>query len=373
MANRHPPLWNRSLMSSAIRTIFIIAAMTAITLLSFTFYPQYRTTGDQLLINHQFENGFSGWERSGEERHSNLVDNTLILSQEDDKYSTRVFQPIRGEELKGSYLLSGEMRPLNLKAGDKNWQRGGLVLARFDDAGKRIASYSVTSQEGTLGWATHEDIITIPAPTTHMAVIARLLESTGELHIRSVSLTPVEKQLWADTVKYALIAFWALALLTVIVVNIKDHGASVPLIILAGLSALALLGTLMPKEVVIDLDARIMLAIPESASQYIKTVFNTLFPGYIKHSNQEISKLGHWLIFALLSFFVITVFRKSHWLLITLSLLVLAAATETMQFLTPARHPHIYDFIIDGIGVLSGLIIALPIRFLTTQTTSFRE
>ena len=356
-------------MPTATRTVILLTTMTALTLLSFLLYPTYRPAGEELLLNPDFQDGLTAWEKGGESRHSShLEDNTVILTQEDTKYRTRLIQHIRGEDLAGSYRLAGEMRAQSIKNGEKEWHRGGLVLVRYDENQKRIASYTAAVLDGTNQWTKYETVIDLPSPTPHITVVARLLNATGELHLRSLSLMPMEKQAFADILRFTLIGLWAITVMAIVFLSIQTWGISLPLIIFGILGALALTGTLMPKSLVVSLDIQIIQAAPTGFSSTISSFFETLFPGYIKNNSQIVSKLGHWLIFSLMALVAALLFRRSSLLFIIFTLLVLAAATEAMQLLTSGRNPHIYDFAIDAIGVATGLLLALPLRYLINRT-----
>jgi VanZ family protein len=68
-----------------------------------------------------------------------------------------------------------------------------------------------------------------------------------------------------------------------------------------------------------------------------------------------VSKLGHFMGFALFGFGLSWAHpRESRWLLIG-SLLVVAAVSEALQFFVDGRQPQLIDFYVDAAGLILGV------------------
>jgi VanZ family protein len=351
---------------SVFRWICILAGLSLISFLSLLFYPQYKIVGEELLSNAHFNSGLTSWNLSdAPERitHSHSH-NTVSLEQTATYQNTYLRQSIKGDDLSGSYLLSGQLRVQGLLAGKEAWQKGALLLIRKDTKGQRIASYSVTSLEGETAWSSYQQFITLPVPTTDITVELRMLKSVGQLQAQSISLLPASKQAYYSSLRLIIIMAWALFALLLIRSLLQAQNAKLPLLLISIIATLALIGTLMPREAVIALDAQIMNTAPRALTHFVKNVFDTFLPGYITHANQEISKFGHWLVFFIMALLSFIYFRKSSILLILTGLLVLAFATETLQLLTSERTPHLKDIAIDSAGVIMGMILAVPLRII---------
>ncbi len=347
--------------------VLLIIALTAMTLAVLSIYPKYRTLPDQQLNNHDFSKKYAGWEKSGPQQNFSLTQDYLQLSQSSTKHNTRLIQYITGEELAGSYQLSAHLRTENLLQGEKGWQRAGLVLLRFDETGKRIASYDVISLDGTTPWAQYRRFIDMPGPTKKIAVVARILNASGDFRIKSIDMFSAEKQKWFETIRLSIAAVWAALFLWLLYRTIKFTGLTIPLLVIGTLIILAFAGTLLPKELVVRVNSQIADLLPSGLSAFLRDSINAVLPGYLTHTHQEISKFGHWLIFLLMGFLAAAYFRKSSLLFCALAALSIAAATETLQFLTNARTPHVNDFLIDSAGLICGLILAVPIRRIQTR------
>ncbi len=350
--------------------LMLIGILTFATLLALINYPKYSVSGEELLSNPTFSNGFTGWEKHGKSAAFSQRDDVTVLSQESAKHNSRLMQNIKGDELAGVYLVTTQLGSTNIVPGSEEWQNGALVLVRADANNKRTGSYEIAGIQGSQGVSQYQKFIDIPAPTANITLTARMLNATGELLVKSVSLKPATKQTHYSTLRIILIAAWVSTSLILLVLHLIRFGLTTPFIILCSIAMLAIIGTLMPKQFAIDLNSTIANQMPGQFNHGIRQTLNFFFPGYIGHTHQEISKLGHWLAFFSLTAASTVFLRKTPIYFFVISILLLAAATEALQFLTSARTPHIYDFLIDAAGVVVGLIVALPIRWLVQSRSS---
>lgn len=343
--------------------LIVLTMLILATLLALNNYPKYRVAGDELLQNPIFAKGFTSWKQNGRSAAFSQSEGVTKLAQLSAKDSSRLTQSIKSHELSGIYFISTKLGGNNIIAGSEDWQNGALALIRSDENNKRIGSEVIAGIEGTQGIAEYQTFIEIPAPTAKITLTARMLNATGELLVESISLKPATKQAAYPTLRITLIASWVSITILLIILHLRRFGVSRPFIILCSIAALAFIGTLMPKQLSIDLTASIADMMPVQFNAGIKQTVDFFFPGYIGHAHQEISKFGHWFAFFTLTFASTLFLRKTPVYYIAISLLLVAAATESLQFLTSARTPHINDFIIDAAGVLMSLIVALPIRW----------
>lgn len=350
--------------SDRLLPLILFAALTMVTLIVLSNFPKYLIAGDELLSNSTIETDLTGWEQIGKSGAFSHSQNTAVLTQRSADQSSRLSQTINNDDLAGTYLVTAQLGSKNIVAGTEDWQNGAVVVVRTDNNKKRIGSYEVAGIQGTQNISEYKKFIELPTPTSHITVTARILNATGELLVGSVSLKPVVKQTYYELLRTLLIASWVSISLMVIALHLRRFGITTPFIILCSIAALAFIGTLMPKQFAIDLNASIANLMPQQISLGLKQTFNHFFPGYIGHANQEISKFGHWLAFFCLTFAASLFLQRTSVYYIIASTLTLAAATETLQFLTSARTPHINDFIIDASGIFIGLVVALPICWL---------
>lgn len=341
----------------------VLTVLTLATLLALVYYPKYRVAGDELLQNPMFTESLAGWEQSGRHSAFSQSEGVARLSQQSDKDSSRLTQNIKGNELSGVYLISTRLGGNNIVAGSEDWQNGALVLIRSDENNTRIGSEEIVGLQGTRGISDYQKFIEVPSPTANITLTARMLNATGELLIESISLKHATKQTIYPTLKTIIIASWIGISILLFVLHLRKFGVTLPFAALCSIAALAFIGTLMPKQFSVDLTAAIANLMPEQFNAGIKQTVDFFFPGYIGHAHQEISKFGHWLAFLSLTIASAVLLRKTPIHFIVISVLLVAATTETLQFLTSARTPHVYDFIIDAAGALIGLIVALPIRW----------
>lgn len=350
--------------------IVITLGLTLLTLLLLLAYPKYVIKGENLLANSDFSQNLESWERSGPSKVFSVDQGVARITQTSSSQSARLLQHVRSENLAGSYYLSARLRSQDIVAGKEGWQRGGLIVIRYDAEGRRSGSFPLTSLDGTTAWNEYETFIDLPAPTTHIAIAPRLLDASGELQIDTVNLSPALKQPYFNTLRLAVIICWVVLALSISVWYVQRYKLSTGLFAIVFVAALALAGTLMPKSVVVMLDAKVMEFLPATTSASITSIFDTVLPGYIRFSNQEVSKAGHFLIFLLLTVVALLMSRRLPVYYLLLMLLSLAAVSETLQLLTDGRKPHINDFFIDIAGIAAGILLALPLRVLIAKKTT---
>ena len=78
--------------------------------------------------------------------------------------------------------------------------------------------------------------------------------------------------------------------------------------------------------------------------------------------------LTHVALFGAISLLVACLWPRVHAWRIALWLLVLAVATEVVQFWVPGREPNFSDVYDNLLGILVGLIVATPFRWLSRRT-----
>ena len=185
--------------------------------------------------------------------------------------------------------------------------------------------------------------------------------------MREISLRAAYKQRWSDPIRYTLISAWALTAVVLVTWLLRTYGLSRPIALLGVVATFALAGILVSKSLISSLDASIMHALPADLSHLLSSTLHAALPNYINHANQEISKLGHWLAFFLLSFIAVSLLPKARLLPLMAALVTLACASETLQFLTDERSPHIIDVFVDCVGIVCGMLLALPLRWAITR------
>ena len=73
--------------------------------------------------------------------------------------------------------------------------------------------------------------------------------------------------------------------------------------------------------------------------------------------------LTHVILFGWVGFLLSCLRRRSPWWRIALPLVVLAVASELLQYLVPGRVPRISDLYDDLLGIAIGVVLAIPLRW----------
>jgi len=72
----------------------------------------------------------------------------------------------------------------------------------------------------------------------------------------------------------------------------------------------------------------------------------------------DITKLGHFLLFASLAWLLVRAWPERDWRVVLLDLLLLAAASELLQLFAVGRSPLFSDWLIDAGGIVLGLCLS---------------
>ncbi|MDO6460049.1 VanZ family protein [Granulosicoccaceae sp. 1_MG-2023] len=343
-----------------LRAIGAIIAMTLLTLLAFSLYPQYKVSGAALVDTSA--DGFGDWQQSGVARLFSLEGDSASITLDRPGYNARLIRTITAPASEGPLHLQAELSARNIVAGEKNWENGALTLVREDANGKRLGSDTLISLEGSHDWRTLDTFVDIPAPTPRLSIVVRMLEAQGTLSVRQLRLTPAQAQAGFGLMHKTLVALWVGTGVWILAGLIRRYRLNRALLAIGLTAALTFTGTLMPKANVTGLDGEIAGKLPAAVTDTLYTAIDTILPGYLSTADQAISKFGHWLAFFSLTAIALLMVRQASVRLIVLAGLSLAAATETLQLLTTARTPHVIDVLIDAGGIATAVLLFAPLR-----------
>jgi len=386
--------------------LVIAAAFFAAMAAFFIIHDPYRDVGRDIAGSGDFEQsvlsdsglGSSGyWQGRGEslqwEPHGGFDSSGGVrLGTRAGRGSSLVFtfdDPRRFKFLR----LAGRLRTEGIVVGDQPWDSARLLLVFTDRNGRRHWEYhpEVCKIVGTKQWRLCEGVFEVPDFAVSAEVVAENKAASGTLWVDDVRLTPaVEKPsrpfwralfatLWCGVLVYCI---W-LAKLPRKVLGVAAIG--VALVIIAGVAV--------PESAV----ERILNRGAYVAKALVKGQVLSLYPSAVQTVRSPDSphlgppafvpprplrpdavfaakKMGHFLLFGLLAFvtFYSAALQRpgpsaaaspvADLPTLILALLVFAAATEVLQFLSSTRGPSLVDWIIDAGGILVGAWVALLVR-----------
>jgi len=356
-------------------SVFVVFLLSAITLCFYTFVEQYRIVGYDLLLNGQFNNDLKYWDTKA---HSDttitkvVAEYLLIASEGSSVTVSQTLSVPDGKLIK----VSADVSIMNVLAGKKGWEKARIYVVNYVN-GKKIwhQRHHLFSLAGTASRSFYQEVFTILPTADKLEVAIQLANSSGVMAVDNVSAYVVEKKQEFQYLSFLLMFFWLAFAGWMICLFFKQKYFYY---LLAG-STLVLILMLVPhelKQLIIDwVKAGLFL---ENQGNTIDLVVNhNDFTVQNRHSSQNnminnasqssiiltFSKLGHFAIFFIYTFFIVVI-KKSLNLRIITFLICFAMVTETLQLFTIDRQANIMDFFINVLGIVVSIALLLFIRML---------
>lgn len=361
-----------------LKLLVFFALATLATILFALNTPPYLPIGPELLRNPGLADGLEGWKVQGERE--------AVQADGRGGVSLRLADPARSLGLTqvrhdlGGYprlMLSADLACTGVEAGKRGWEKARLVLSSHDEQGRWIpASHVVANLTGSLGWQRYAEVFTPVPQARQWRVSLQLPRATGHLEARALSLREAGENYVFGAGRFLAFTFWAIFLLVLLKGRFTGEGGY----FFKGAALLTLgfilWGTLMPVQtrtevlaegnrVVRELRQRFM-AEPARVESLQEPAVQTAGLSRAAAPELEIgsdqAKAGHFLLFALLAFFLgISLRHGGGWLPLAVELFQLGAVTEMLQFFVEKRTPLVSDLGIDMAGGALGLILALGV------------
>ena len=372
----------------------------------FVFYDPYRDVGGDIGATGDFEQGLSvdrgtesaaRWEVHGESarwepRGGFASSGGVRLGSQEGSGSSITFtldDPGRFRFLR----LAGRLRTEGIVLGEDPWNTARLMLLFSDRTGRRHTEYRplICSISGTRDWQSCERVFEVPDFAATAVIVAENEAASGTLWVDDVRLTPaVEKPstviwraffatLWCAVLLYCVwlsrlprkaLGVAAIAVALVIIAGVAVPESAVERILNRG--AYVAKGLAKGQFLSLDKLAGPIAGSPESAHPGVSTFVP---PRPLTSERVHVAKkAGHFLLFGVLAFVSFYSVARSRARgssaaspaadlpTIGLALVVFAAGTEVLQFLSVSRGPSLVDWAIDTGGILVGAGCALFAR-----------
>jgi len=341
--------------------------MLAITLLlitwySLSYYPRYIPISSELVQNASFSEKMQMWAFEGRKSLMTQKHNTVSLKIIDKKDNQRISQSY-GNLPAGSYRVTADLQFDEIIQGKEPWQNAGIIIATYDENGIRNGSYNVFTSSGSFDWHPVKAVIKLNT-SFETRLIVRMLNAPGELSVRNISLQKVMQSEYYNILRWVLITLWSLMAVTIIISIRHLTPSKVTLTLLLSTLFIALLGTLAPKHWVLELSAMLATLLPTTLITATESFFQNQLSIPLLSQNAIFSKVGHFLVFLMLSIVTLLNFWRYSYLTLFTVLLYVVLLTETLQLLTQARSASMIDVGIDIAGILLGFFITGLIRLI---------
>ncbi len=335
----------------------IVIGLCTVTVAFFVLAPRYQPTGPDLLSNPGFQNGFAGWRIDGPASSVTAGQGVVSLANDDTSQQIGLRQTVVLPEGVRAVRLHGESAANRLRAGTKQWHSARIYIVPNDAAGSPLwdSILVLESFRRDGGWRAQETVLEVPEGPPSVTVGLQLAWTSGEMHVRGLSLVPVAIAPFAAPVERSLMAAWAVALIAVgwrLWRAFPDWRERLTLAVPVGL---ALGGILMPQEIKQPIvNALLGPGDPMSGR-------SPEGPGGI-FAPVPVEAYAHYLMFALMALLLRRLRPAESGLAHATGFALLAAVSEVLQFFSVGRTPRIVDWLIDMGGVATGFLIAALIR-----------
>lgn len=362
--------------------------LLAVTVLFWACYDRYEASGPILLESPPL--GDAAHAR-GDISETNGVYKLVVPSG--GKMAELRFKLAGGVEF-SCIRVRGSIRTENVVQGKYAWSSARLLLIQRNAAGKWIPGlHRLLAEQGTVPWTSQTQEFEMDPRAASAEVVLQMIGKSGIACFKEIIAFPVDTKASYPVIRILFCLLWV-AMAMLYFRRCRLHRRKLRVLILLNVIVI-LYGTLMPGEWIQNASELLKEKVSESmrkpaAPQKAETEggvvpkkepavpvaesnridqFNTFVDGA--------HRAGHFVLFASLCFLVYCSawLEKQHpmyYLKVGLDILLFAAVSESLQFLTLDRTPGLSDWIIDLYGMLLALVLFLMLR-LTMAACSGRR
>jgi hypothetical protein len=344
--------------------IVLLVLLSLGTILFSTTYPQHEVFGENLLQNPLFQENFLNWQMQRGDSVS-THDGILKLSNPDknNNRSIAAIQTVAVPSGQRLLYLTCEARALDVVPGAKPWETTRVVIFPLTSEGapRYDVPHTLALLNGTTPWEKFGQIFRVPAENAAVSVFIQLLNASGTLEVRSITLRSAIENPSYTIWRHALMLAWFIAGLWAIWPLLRTAHREIGRIGILVIGSMILVGVLMPASVKRAITPSWLLPPRETPGPFRADFFSVAVPFRfdLLPSELNIYKLVHLLLFALIGFLLIT--RRPYGIPIRVQIGIIALfalATEAMQILASGRGGSLSDVLIDLFGVSCGLLAA---------------
>lgn len=343
----------------------ILLLLCLATFLFFKFHDRYETIGPELLANSRFEHGLAEWQYSRDNAPTveNGTDMAVLRSTTPSTLvhlSQRVTEPTRFELLE----LSADLKTLKVRRGDKHWKSARIVLLAYDHAGKAIyyLPHTVVELDGDSDWEHYQRVFRIDEGTHEIRISAQLMQATGAMWVKNLSLRPVAEIKEFLRYRAILLTLWIAVAAWIFISLVRARNVTSGISLMAVIALGILVGVLLTGHAKKSIDRSlpaVLMPTEQASSQSAPPTGSALRISTSNESGVNIYKVGHFGMFFLLALVAFRDKKKDAALSPLLGyLLLFAFATETVQLFSEGREMRFKDFLIDSAGIAGGIAAA---------------
>ena len=338
---------------------WVLLLYCLVDLCAFAYLPSYDVIGPELLVNPGFQGGLRGWKLQGDLHRVGLRDRVLKIDHGTEPALTVLSQCQAARRLPSRLALAAEAKCRGVVRGKAVWHEARIELVGYDSRDE--GDYGVTTRllglQGEEVWAGEAQVYRNTPKYRRVCVEISLYRAPGEFWVKGLSLRQARESGLYRWVSLSLLGGWVV-LGVWLAQGLFKHYRGRPLAgYLLVLFGALLMGILMPQELRSGLERQILswlahLGLSIAPEERFSQVGNfDLWPRY-----WDLSKFSHLLGFTLLAGLLSFDPRDTRAARL-FGLLLLAVATELLQFYVPERTPRLSDVMVDSLGISLGWIL----------------
>ena len=339
--------------------LLIVLLLSALTYLAMRHVDRFGIETEQLLEDPGFLEGDSHWNIEGSSDTS-YTDKQLKITNNPGA-SNSVFQNVV-VDTPAFYRFSydagvNEVVPTS----PEEWALASIAVIYRDEGGERTSSKMITMLSGTEPSTAYTEDLLLTESIASIDFAVRLYRAGGEFFVSNPIMSRLEELALYKGVRIAIVVAWLL--LTAVIVFFSLRVLKIwHLLILAACGGAALVGTMMPEALMTVVSQKVAGLMPESFLSGLRTVLGRIYTdNNFAHAGTEVSKLGHFVVFAFFGLFAGLLWRKYGIYFALAAIAVLALATEALQTMVYGRTTSVGDLVVDTAGGLTGLLVGVLI------------
>lgn len=279
-----------------------------------------------------------------------------------------------------SIRVRGRIKIDGVVVGKNLWSCARLLLTQYDSADKWISGdHGLISESGTKDWEAYEDVFEIFPGAVRVDLNLQQIGLSGTAMFDGIEAQPVRTRASFKWFRLLFSGLWIYAAILYFP-RCRMNTRRLKIVILLNVVAI-LVGTLMPSKWISDATEKVAARMEEARKKAAQTKVvapvaapapapSKPLPVPPRHEEQfampavEAHMMGHFTLFASLCFLVylsaaLEGQHPSYFVKVGLDMLLFAAVTEALQFLTIDRTAGISDLRIDVYGMVLALILFL--------------
>ena len=350
--------------------------LLVMTVLFWSFYDRYEPTGPILLEAPVLADGTN---IRGDVSESN---NRFILRAQGAGKPARISFHLPVATDYESIRIRARIKVDGVVVGKYPWNCARLLVTQYDANNKWISGHhGLVAEKGTQDWGHHEDLFKIFSGTVRADVVLQQSGLAGTAEFDQIEAQPARVRASFVWWRVLFIALWLVAA-GLYFRRCRLHRRKLKTLIFINVVAI-LAGTLMPADWITSASERVKgvvqeLREPEPAREILPAETKSVPPqapplqeqmDWFMEVEVEAHQVGHFVLFASLCFLVYlsAALERQHpvyFVKVGFDVLLFAAVTEALQFLTLDRSAGVADLRIDLYGMATALLlflVALPL------------